>query len=211
MYDLALTLVQRKWWALGTFVLVVLAALIWMIMQPDPDYRAEAKVEMVPIPLSLQQRALVEQRGDAAVIRAVKAVDVAPARLRVSYADNRLEISVRGHERESVAQGAEKAVEAANDAQALANITMAELAVRDRLDAESQRLEQRRSELAALLSAYRSGRLEQARIVDEPSTTSDSRTGLVLALATVLGLMLGLFAAFFAEFIAGVRERMRNP
>jgi len=79
LYDLALTLVQRKWWALGTFVLVVLAALIWMIMQPDPDYRAEAKVEMVPIPLSLQQRALVEQRGDAAVIRAVKAVDVAPA------------------------------------------------------------------------------------------------------------------------------------
>ena len=252
LVDLALILVRRKWWALGTFVLVLLVALVWVAQQPDPELKAEAAVEMLPVPLSLQARALGEGSGEEDVVDAVAAVDVAPAHLSVTHSGDRLKMSVRGREREAVVEGVERAVDvarervealwlpaarraaedwealvdelearrdefreqavAADDAEARATLTLAEMAVRERLDAEAARLEQRRSEQASLLSAHRSGHLEQARIVERPSVTSDdSRTGLMIALAVVLGLMLGLFAAFFAEFIAGVRERFQNP
>lgn len=51
--SLASVLARQRWWALATFMLVLVATIVWVAMQPRVDYEGRAVIEMVSIPQSL--------------------------------------------------------------------------------------------------------------------------------------------------------------
>lgn len=54
LVDLAITLVRRKWWAIGVFVLVLAAALAYITLQPDRQYTGQIELQLIHVPESLQ-------------------------------------------------------------------------------------------------------------------------------------------------------------
>lgn len=249
LVDLALILVRRKWWAIGTFVVVMVAGLGYVAMQPEPGYTAEAAVELMPVPEGM---ILEVERPDvmADIIEPVQVeLDGGTPRIGISERGSQVGLNGQGKDAEALRERLETGVsevaarveehwlpyaraayetrqaemdrlkervleiqslaEEERDPTTLASLTAAEMAVRDRLDAEEKRAEDK-GDLRDLLAAGKAGHLEDVRVVSEPSVQRQSRHHLIIALTFVLALMLGLFAAFFAEFLGNVRSRLNS-
>ena len=56
LIDLAIVLVRRKWWAIGMFVLVLAAALLYVTLQPAREYTGQAELKLVHVPESVQMQ-----------------------------------------------------------------------------------------------------------------------------------------------------------
>lgn len=89
-----------------------------------------------------------------------------------------------------------------------AALISAEVAVRERIDAEDER--GRGGHLARLLSAEASGALDEARITDGPSFDYRTRTPVIVFLTVAVGLFIALFVVFAVEFLARLRVALRQ-
>lgn len=112
LVDLALILLRRKLWVIGTFAVVVLAGAAQVVLAPHPGYEGSARVEMVNVPVGSWTSVswIIDEGGaETSAARQRRVVEPLEAlageesvRLSVSASGGWLRLDAEGPEREAV-------------------------------------------------------------------------------------------------------------
>jgi len=210
LVDLAKILIHRRWWFLGTFTIVVLASLAWVLLQNTEktsgtdtfNYTTQLAVGYkTPSHLIEPLPSIIEQLQGAIIPNVKQQNDeFSSLSAKASYTEgsNIVTITTESEQKNGIAEFHEALVSAIVERherlqQSLKNNLYPILQ-------GEQKLQLIPTEVVALA-------VETQQATDAPQSVNNK---LILVLGIILGGMLGIVMAFLAEFSARVRESLNE-
>jgi len=210
LIDIAKILVYRRWWFVVTFVVVVLASGLWVLLQSGKTPIQESYYQYTtqlavgyktssdliePLP------SIIEQLNGAIIPRVKQQNDFFNSlSAQAGYVSNSniVTITTQGEKKSDIAEFHESLVEPIIERHERHQKNLVQQ--RNPIFENSQRFQVIPSEIVALA-------VEKKVALGGERSVSDK---MILVLGVVLGIVAGMMAAFFAEFVARVRESLKE-
>jgi len=212
LVDLAKILIHRRWWFIGTFFIVVLASLAWVLLQSTEEpsgsdtfnYNTQLAVGYKTSSQLIEPLISIKDQLNGAIIPTVKQQSEKFAGLtaNVIYTDksNIINLTTQAGEEQN------------------SSVADFHQAIIDPIVERHKRIQQNlRNDLSTMLQGEQTLQLIPTEVValavetqqatDAPQSVNSK---LILVLGIILGGMLGIVMAFLAEFSARVKESLNE-